>query len=121
MATKAKKRFGQFVRDRRTAKELSLRKFAELVGVSPTYLSQVEQGNCDPPTAERVRRMAEILGENADELTALAGRVPDDLPRILQKQPARLAAFIREVSDLTADQLEVLADQARRLKGSSRG
>jgi transcriptional regulator with XRE-family HTH domain len=120
MATNAKKRFGRFVRDRRTAKELSLRKFAELVGVSPTYLSQVEQGNCDPPTAERVRRMAEILGENADELTALAGRVPDDLPRILQKQPARLAAFIREVSDLTADQLEVLADQARRLKDRSR-
>jgi transcriptional regulator with XRE-family HTH domain len=120
MATNAKKRFGRFVRDRRTAKDLSLRKFAELVGVSPTYLSQVEQGNCDPPTAERVRRMAEILGENADELTALAGRVPDDLPRLLQKQPARLAAFIREVSDLTADQLEVLADQARRLRRESR-
>jgi hypothetical protein len=64
--------------------------------------------------------MAEILGENPDELTALAGRVPDDLPRILQKQPARLAAFIREVSDLTADQLEVLSDQARRLKEGHR-
>ena len=77
MVTKAKKHFGQFVRDRRTAKGLSLRKFAELVGVSATYLSQVEQGNCDPPTAGRVRRMAEILGENSDELTALAGRVHD--------------------------------------------
>jgi transcriptional regulator with XRE-family HTH domain len=119
MATKTKKRFGQLIRDRRTAQGLSLRKFAELVGVSPTYLSQVEQGNCDPPTAERVRRMAEILGENADELTALAGRVPDDLPRILQKQPACLAAFIREVSDLTPDQLQVLSEEARRLKATS--
>src|SRR5947209_18895809 len=119
MATKAKKRFGQLIRDRRTAKALSLRKFAALVGVSATYVSQVEQGNCDPPTAERVRRMAEILGENADELSALAGRVPDDLPRMLKKQPARLAAFIREVSDLTADQLEILTDQARRLKSRS--
>jgi transcriptional regulator with XRE-family HTH domain len=120
MATKAKKRFGQFVRDRRTAKGLSLRKFAELVGVSPTYLSQVEKGNCDPPTAERVRRMAEILGENADELTALAGRVPDDLPRLIQKHPTRLPVFIREASDLTPDQLQVLTEQARRLKGTSR-
>jgi len=120
MATNAKKRFGRFVRDRRTAKELSLRKFAELVGVSPTYLSQVEQGNCDPPTAERVRRMADILGENADELTALAGRVPDDLPRILQKQPALLAALIREVSTLTAGQLLALTDAARSLKANSR-
>jgi HTH-type transcriptional regulator, competence development regulator len=117
MAIKATKRFGQFVRDRRTTKGFSLRKFAELVGVSPTYLSQVEQGNCDPPTAERVRRMAEILGDNVDELTALAGRIPDDLPRLLQKHPARLAAFIREASGLTPDQLQVLTEQARRLKG----
>jgi hypothetical protein len=56
------------------------------------------------------------LGENADELTTLAGRVPDDLPTILRKQPASLVAFIREVSDLTPQQLELLAEQARRLK-----
>ena len=39
---------------RRIEMGFSLRKFAELVGVSPTYLSQVEQDNADPPTAERV-------------------------------------------------------------------
>lgn len=43
--------FGQRLRERRIAKGYSLRKFAELVGVSPTYLSRVEQGNVDPPTA----------------------------------------------------------------------
>jgi transcriptional regulator with XRE-family HTH domain len=109
--------FGRLLRDKRVEKGFSLRKFAEAVGVSPTYLSQVEQGNCDPPTASRVRRMAEILGENADELIALAGRVPEDLPGILQKQPARLAAFMREVSDLTPEQLTALSEQARQLKG----
>jgi transcriptional regulator with XRE-family HTH domain len=87
MAIKTKKRLGRLLRSKRLAKGLSLRRFAELVGVSPTYLSQVEQGNCDPPTAERVGRMAEILSENADELTALAGRVPEDLPTIIQRQP----------------------------------
>ncbi len=120
MATKTKKPFGPLVREKRTAKGISLRKFAEMVGVSATYLSQVEQGNCDPPTAERVRRMAEILGENADELTALAGRVPADLTRLLQKHPARLAAFLRETSDLTPKQLQILTEEARRLKEASR-
>lgn len=62
--------------------------------------------------------MAELLGENADELTALAGRVPDDLPEILRKQPARLAAFPREVSDLTPEQLNQLSEQARRFKSN---
>ena len=38
MATKTKKRFGALVREKRTARGISLRKFAELVGVSATYL-----------------------------------------------------------------------------------
>ena len=58
--------FGQELRAKRIAKGFSLRKFAKLVDVSPTYLSQVEQENVDPPTAERVTRMAELLDENAD-------------------------------------------------------
>jgi HTH-type transcriptional regulator, competence development regulator len=120
MGTKSKNRFGQLIREKRKAKGLSLRKFAALVGVSPTYVSQVEHGNCDPPTAERVRKMAEILGEDADELTALAGRVPDDFPLVFQKHPTHLAAFIREVSDLPPDQLLFLTEQVRRLKGTSR-
>lgn len=69
------KPFGQLLREKRIEKGYSLRKFAGLVGVSPTYLSQVEQMNVDPPTADRVKKMAEILGENVDEWTALAGRV----------------------------------------------
>jgi AraC-like DNA-binding protein len=39
----------QTLREKRVAKKLSLRKFAELVGVSPTYLSQVDSDNGDPP------------------------------------------------------------------------
>jgi len=114
-------RFGQYLRARRLAKGLSLRKFAELVEVSPTYLSHVEQGKVEtPPTAERVRRMAELLDENPDELIALADRVPEELRRIFRKQPAYLGAFLREASGLTADQLVQLTEQARRLKGNSR-
>lgn len=59
--------FGHALRAKRLSKKLGLRKFAELVGVSPTYLSQVEQCNVMPPTADRVKRMAELLGENPDE------------------------------------------------------
>jgi len=110
------KPFGDVLREKRMAKGISLRKFADQVGVSPTYLSQVEQGNIDPPTAERVKKMAEILGENADELIALAGRVPEDLPKIIQKQPTQMPELLREASGLTAEQLRQLVDKARKLK-----
>jgi len=54
------KRFGPWLRQKRIERGYSLRKFAQWVGVSPTYLSLVEQGNLQPPTADRVKRMAEL-------------------------------------------------------------
>jgi transcriptional regulator with XRE-family HTH domain len=114
------KPFGHALREKRLEKGHSLRKFAELVGVSPTYLSQVEQGNVDPPTAERVKRMAELLDENPDEWTALAGRVPEDLPEIIQKQPTEMPELLREASGLTAQQLRKLTEQAKKTKGTKK-
>ncbi|GIW56343.1 MAG: hypothetical protein KatS3mg082_3019 [Nitrospiraceae bacterium] len=108
--------FGPRLRDKRIAKGFSLRKFAELVGVSPTYLSQVEQGNVQPPTADRVKRMAELLGENPDEWIALAGRVPEDLPEIIHEQPTEIPELLREARGLTVEQLRKLREQARKLK-----
>ena len=110
--------FGSLLREKRVAKGYSLRKFAELLQVSPTYLSHVEQGKVErPPTAERVRRIAELLGENPDEMAALAGRVLDDLPKIIHEEPAEVASFLRTASGLTAEQWRKLRAQAERLKG----
>ena len=108
--------FGQMLREKRIAKGFSLRKFAQLVAVSPTYLSQVEQGNVQPPTADRVKRMAELLGENPDEWIALAGRVPEDLPEIIQSHPREIPELLRAASGLTAQQLERLREAAIKMK-----
>jgi transcriptional regulator with XRE-family HTH domain len=113
---KHNKSFGQLLRETRLARGISLRKFAERVGVSPTYVSQVEQDNADPPTAERVKKMAEDLGANPDEWIALAGRVPDDLPGIIQEEPTAFPELLREASGLSAEQLRILSEKARQLK-----
>lgn len=114
--TKQQISFGRLLREKRLAKKFSLRKFAELVGVSPTYLSQVEQENVMPPTADRVKRMAELLGENPDEWIGLAGRVPEDLSGIIQQQPTEMPELLREASGLSAVQLRQLREQIKRLK-----
>jgi transcriptional regulator with XRE-family HTH domain len=116
MAVKKGKTFGQFLRDKRIAKGFSLRKFAELVGISPTYLSQVEQDNVDPPTADRVKRMAELLTENVDQWTALAGRLSEDLPEIIRESPTAVPDLLRAVRGLTADQLRKLREDAERMQ-----
>lgn len=107
--------FGKVLRKMRVEKGFTLRRFAEMVGISPTYLSQVEQDNTDPPTAERVMRMAELLGENSDEWIGLAGRVPDDIPGILQSQPTALPELLREVKGMTPEQLQQLRKQAQKI------
>src|SRR5438876_722825 len=108
--------FGKALREKRIEKGYSLRKFAELVGVSPTYLSQVEQSNVDPPTADRVKRVAELFGENPDEWIALAGRVSEDLPAIINEVPTQYPDLLREARGLTADQLRRLRETVKRLK-----
>lgn len=108
--------FGKELRAKRLEKKFTLRKFAELVGVSPTYLSQVEQCNVVPPTADRVQRMAELLGANSDEWTALAGRVPEDLSEIIQESPVEMAALLRTARGMTAEQLCKLRKTAERMK-----
>lgn len=120
MSKKTQKRFGELLREKRMEKGYSLRKFARLVGVSPTYLSQVEQMNVDPPTADRVKRMAEILGENVDEWTALAGRLTEDLPRIIQERPTELPDMLRAMRGLTPDQLRKLRADAERMQNEGK-
>jgi len=113
---KAAKTFGQVLREKRVAAGFSLRKFASEVGVSPTYVSQVEQDNVDPPTADRVKTMAELLKENVDEWTALAGRLTEDLPEIIRSAPQAVPDLLRAVRGLTVEQLRKLQQQAERFK-----
>lgn len=106
---KSHQTFGDLLRTIRVAQGYSLRKFAEMVKVSPTYLSQVEQGKVQrPPTAERVRVMAELLDENPDEWIALAGRMPADLTDIIKKEPVEMPALLRAAKGMTADELRKL-------------
>jgi hypothetical protein len=60
--------------------------------------------------------MAELLGANSDAWTALAGRVPEDLLGIIQKEPTAMPKLLREASGLTPQQLGELLEKARKLK-----
>jgi HTH-type transcriptional regulator, competence development regulator len=108
--------FGHALRARRLEKKIGLREFAKLVGISPTYLSQVEQCNIDPPTAERVGRMADLLAENSDEWLAMAGHIPNDLSEIFRHRPSEISELLREARGLTGEQLRHVIEQIRLLK-----
>ena len=116
MAKKKQQSFGERLRDRRIAKGIGLRAFAKDVGVSPTYLSQVEQGKVDPPTADRVKRIAELLEESVDEWTALAGRLTEDLPEIIHSSPIEVPDLLRAVKGMTPEQMQKVREAAEKIR-----
>ncbi len=63
---------GEFIRDRRTQAELSLRRLSELSGISNPYLSQIERG-LRRPSAEILQQLANALSISAESLYVQAG------------------------------------------------
>jgi transcriptional regulator with XRE-family HTH domain len=110
------KKFGALVRREREAKELGLREMAKMIGVSPTYLSKVERDEFPPPAEDRVKEIAKVIGYDADELLALAGRVASDISDIIKRQPVELAALLRTTKGLKAEDIARLAREAQRAK-----
>jgi len=109
-------KFGAFVRREREAKEIGLREMAKMIGVSPTYLSKVERDEFAPPAEDKVKAIAHIIGCNADELLARAGRVATDLSEIIKRQPVELAALLRTTTGLTPEHIARLARSAQKAK-----
>ena len=111
--------FGQRIRDLREARKrtdpnFSLRKFAKAVGISPTFLSKIETGEFDPPAADKIIRMAELLEIDADELLAIAEKVDPELTEIIRERPVAMADFLRTTRGMSAEKLQELTERLRR-------
>lgn len=116
-------KFGKRIRALREEKKMvdpsfSLRKFAEKVGVSATFISKLENGEFDPPRAEKIIKMAELLGIDADELLALAGKTDPELDEIIRNEPKAMADLLRTARDsgLTADDLDRITRGIKKTK-----
>ena len=109
-------KFGTTIRALRQDKQISLRKFAEKVGISPTYVSKVERDEFPPPGEETVRKMARLLGADEDELLGLAGKVASDIPKIVEERPTVMAPFFRAAGRLSDESIHKLLKQMRKMK-----
>lgn len=105
--------FGTRVRELRKAEGLSQRALAGRVGMDFTYLSKIESGGVDPalyPSEALIRRLADVLGAEVDELMLLAKKIPAGIrERVLQRPDA-----FRALASLDDDSLDRLLRQVRR-------
>jgi len=97
--------FGEFIREAREKlreqdSRYSVRQVAQRVGVEPAYLSKIERGEQAPPSEATIRRLAEDLGQDADVLLAMAGKISADLKEVICRRPQLFAALIRDLREM---------------------
>ena len=118
MGPSKKETYGSVTRRKREALEIGLREFAKKLGVSPTYVSKVERDEMSPPAEDRVKATALLLGMDADELLALAGRVSSDLSEIIRERPVTMASILRTARSVPEGRLKAME---KRLRDSDHG
>jgi transcriptional regulator with XRE-family HTH domain len=89
--------FSAFLREARRAKGLSIRRLAEVAGVSNAYLSQVETGARGVPSPRILKRLARPLCVTTARLLEVAGYLPGPLP-VDGSATVEMEQFLKESS-----------------------
>lgn len=106
--------FGEFLQKKREAKQITLRKMAEMLKMSAPYLSDIEKGRRNPPEMDKLDQIAQILLLSDEERTVmldLAGKmrntVAPDLPEYIMERDY-VSAALRTARDLDASEADWL-------------
>ena len=117
--------FGEFLQKKREAKQITLRKMAEMLKLSAPYLSDIEKGRRNPPEMDKLDQIAQILLLSDEERTVmldLAGKmrntVAPDLPEYIMERDY-VSAALRTARDLDASEADWLrfVEELKQRKG----
>ena len=117
--------FGEFLQRKRTEKQITLRKMAEMIGITAPYLTDIEKDLRNPPEMEKLELISQILMLNDEDKTTmydLAGKkrnsVAPDLPDYIMEHDY-VSAALRTARDLDASEADWLkfVEELRQLKG----
>jgi len=98
-------RFGERVKELRKRQRMTQQKLAERLAVSLSYISKVENERLnagDYPSENFVRRLAEALEADVDELLLLTNRVPEAIRRRVCERP-EVFRVVAEMNDKEMD------------------
>lgn len=107
--------FGEYIREKRKHRMLTLKKFSNLCGVSAAYISSIESGKRGAPSEKVLDKMTRALNLNEDEKSEfynLAGSgsrkngVPADLAEYVSENPL-IWSLLRKLRDNPAASREL--------------
>ena len=117
--------FGEFISQKRVEKQITLRKMADMLGVSAPFLTDVEKDRRNPFDMEKLTQLAKILdlsNEERELMLNLAGKkrnaVAPDLPEYIMERDY-VSAALRTARDLDAGEEEwnQFVEELRKRKG----
>lgn len=88
-------KFGKILRSLRAKEKIGIKKLAPQIGVSYSYLSKLENNEIGP-SAELVDRIAVYFDYDRDRLLLSAGKIPDEILKILSDNPDKALKYLRE-------------------------
>ena len=103
--------FGEYLKQKRLDKKITLRGFAKLVDISPVYLCDLEKGRKAAPSMEVMQKMVSKLALNKEEserfydLAALEQTAKNPIPKDLNaflKDNHVIVSALRTAKDLDA-------------------
>ena len=117
--------FGEYLKQKRLDKEITLRGFAKLVDISPVYLCDLEKGRKAAPSMEVMQKMVSKLALNKEEserfydLAALEQTAKNPIPKDLNaflKDNRVIVSALRTAKDLDAtdEEWQDLIDKLRK-------
>lgn len=93
---------GALIKKKRLEKGLSIRRLAELSGISHTEVKRIEDGMRKQTSPQVIRSIAGALNVPYEELMAAAGYIDEPA----QEQESTAAAGIQNVDDLSPEELK---------------
>jgi len=87
--------FGHLFREIRQSTGYSIKSLAPKLNVNYSYLSKIEN-NHTLPSEEFIKRASKLFGYDKEELLLKAGKLPDDVVKILRDNPKEAIKFLRK-------------------------
>ena len=107
----AQETFGETIKRLRREQGLTQRQLAGELKIDFTYLSKLENGRGEKPSEKLVRGLAKRLRADPEELLALAGRVPEEIGELAQRNLS-FARLIRRLPQMSDRELEKIYKEA---------
>ena len=93
--------FGRYIADARKKLQMSQKELASQIlreeddePISPQYLNDIERDRRNPSSDHLIRQFAKVLKIDADYLSYLAGKLPEEIRRKNLSEDAVKAAFL---------------------------